>query len=392
MCKKYVICLLLTIIFSVTCVSGVTALAGQPDTWQKAIEQANNDLGFEYFKEKNKSGLEINKDLTIGNWSTYKGGSQIDFGSALVYGQLSGMKNGMPRYLGETRGGDEYANAYFPMDSWAGGYIEERNWIKEPWVDASTCSDASEITFDLPMVGDKYLANIVKGMELFYHNILDGSYKNTDWTEYVHVLQPPTNYSFGTGRMWHKDNAGKIWYLAVPIAPFSKIGPAYIDPKHGENGTADGCFLDYPQKVGNNMEVYIIRGPRTTITEPVYVAISIYLLENVNESVQFSAGNIPANIGWGELIFDEVVEFLPDKPYWVKKVTYPVPLAGHKSGILVQTGYKEIEEKNAVDSFTWNSDAGLNYGSHTMSESEYMDYLPWDRIEAEYGIKRLPRQ
>lgn len=392
MYKKFVICLLLTMLYSFTCISGAAALTGKPDTWQEAIEQANDDLGFEYFKEKNKSGLEINKNLAIGNWSTYKGGSQIDFGSVLVYGQVSGMKNGMPRYLGETRGGDDYANAYFPMDSWAGGYIEDRNWISEPWVDSNTCSNASEITFDQPMVGDQYLANIIKGMEIFYHDILYGSYKNTDWTKYVHILQPPTNYSFGTGRMWHKDSAGKVWYLAVPIAPFIKVAPNIVDYRDVELGTADGCFLSFPQKVGNNMEVYIIRGPRNTITEPIYIPIRIYLLQNVDENVQFAVSKIPANIGWGELIFNEVVEITPDKPYWVKKITYPVPLVNHKSGVLVQTGSKEIESNNAVDNFTWNNDTGLLCGSHTMSESEYMGFLPWERIEDEYGIKRQPQQ
>lgn len=380
-----VLCLVL---YVSPCLGATTNI--QPSTWREAVDQANEDLGFDYFSETNKNGLTLNKDLATGKWSTFKGGTSVDFGSALAYGPVSGIVNGMPRYLGQTRGGDDYANAYFPMDSWAGGYLEDRNWIANPWDDADVKESAKDKQFDNPIVGDKYLANILKGMEMFYNNILNGQYKTIDWTQYVHVLQPPTKYSFGTGRMWHKDSAGKIWYLAVPIAPFYSIAPPpTFEWDEASLGIADGCFLDVPKKVGSQMEVYIIRGPRHEITEPTYVPIKIYLLQNVDESVQFAYGKIPANIGWGELVFDEVVKFTPDKPYWVKKITYPVPLANHKSGIIVQTGLKEIKSNNAVDCYVWNNEASLLYGTSTTSASEFMDYLPWSKIEAEFGIKRL---
>jgi hypothetical protein len=373
----------LCFILFVSPVFGVTSNT-QPTTWQEAVYQANEDLGFEYFKETNKNGLTINKDLAIGKWSTYKGSSNINFGSALAYGPVSGIVNGIPRYLGQTRGGDVYSNAYFPMDKWVGGHLEDRNWILNPWDDSDIKANAKDKQFDNPIVGDKYLDNIIRGMELFYSDILSGEYKNIDWTLYVHVLQPPTKYSFGAGRMWHRDNAGKIWYLAVPIAPFYSLTPDVVSL-----GTADGCFLDVPKKVGSNMEVYIIRGPRHQITEPIYVPIKIYLLQNVDKSIQFAYGKIPANIGWGDLIFDDIVKFTPDKPYWVKKITYPVPLDNHKSGIFVQTGMREINSREAVVSYSWNYVSHIAWGSHTLSSDEFMDYLPWSNIEVEFDIKRL---
>ena len=43
--------------------------------------------------------------------------------------------------------------------------------------------------------------------------------KKRQWNEYVHVYQPPTSVSWGSGIMFHRTSDGRIWYLTVPMAP-----------------------------------------------------------------------------------------------------------------------------------------------------------------------------
>ena len=40
-----------------------------------------------------------------------------------------------------------------------------------------------------------------------------------EWYKYVHVYQPPTSVSWGSGIMFHMREDGSIWYQSIPLAP-----------------------------------------------------------------------------------------------------------------------------------------------------------------------------
>lgn len=160
---------------------------------EEVVNRANEQIGYEYY--------DINKI----NKSVYE-----RYG-ALVYGKEHGDKKGNEyRYLGYTPGNDEesFNNPIFPRDAWAGGYLDDRNWVKAPW-NEGLCK---ENRFDGK---EEYEDAIIYELENNYVDEYKGTFK--DWYKYMHILQPPTDYAPGLGCMWHIDSVGKKWYFAMNI-------------------------------------------------------------------------------------------------------------------------------------------------------------------------------
>ncbi|MBP7279349.1 MAG: hypothetical protein KBA11_08055 [Sedimentibacter sp.] len=177
----------------------------QPETLEEAVTMANTEIGYEYFDIK-----EANRDL----WEN----SMPKF---LVYGSPHGdKKDGEYRYLGHTPEEEPFTNIKYPHDAWAGGYLDDRNWIEFPWRDKQ-CQDmgAKENSFNN---NPNYEDCIKYGLKLYYEGYVKGT--KHDWYKCVQILQPPTDYTFGMGRMWHKDaGTGKVWYITIPIIPLRAI-------------------------------------------------------------------------------------------------------------------------------------------------------------------------
>jgi len=223
--------ILLLFIFSQT-----TQAVQAPTNLQEAVTSANQELNSKYFTETNIDDKPINW-VKIGGIQNVSIGSANDTYGALVYGDPHGSTSTESeslgpsnssgeiqyRYLGYTKKGEDYTNPAYPHDAWAGGYLEDRNWIKEPWNNI----DSAILT---PFDGDtKYLTNIQKGISLYYSDIsLGGSSPYwTNWSSYCHILCPPTEFTWGMGRMWHQRSDGSIWYITVPLTP----GAALITPE-----------------------------------------------------------------------------------------------------------------------------------------------------------------
>lgn len=158
---------------------------------EEAVNRANEQIGLKYY-DINK----INRDV----YERY---------GALVYGEEHGDKKGNEyRYLGYTREENEdFNNPIFPRDDWAGGYLDDRNWIKEPWEEGLCKRNEFDNNPD-------YEAAIVHELETNYKDIYKDTFK--DWYKYMHILQPPTDYAPGLGCMWHRNSAG-LWYTAINI-------------------------------------------------------------------------------------------------------------------------------------------------------------------------------
>jgi len=173
-----------------------------------------------YFAASNIAGKPFNTD------------SDIIARSMLVYGEPHGdVVSGTHRFLGHTMDDDAFTNVHFPHDAWAGGGLETRNWISEPWDDdevkaytQNTFGKAVELN---SFNGNSNLENSIKaGLDYRYHDLAGAITANTfkqDWYQYVHIYQPPTPYTWGMGVMFHKTSGGQMWYMSVPLAPLAAL-------------------------------------------------------------------------------------------------------------------------------------------------------------------------
>jgi|GEM_PF-2223938 len=160
----------------------------------------------------------------------------------LTYGQPHGeQKDGQYRYIGYTFYGEDYTNMDFPPDRYANGAdFASQNWVSHPWDDpAVKASNPNIKKFDpvgLPGDGDSDIGYryVLQYSILFTDYLSNNGYKvdlssnPSFWDNihlYVHVLSPATTYSWGIGRMWHKDEAGNLWYITIPIASSILIPP-----------------------------------------------------------------------------------------------------------------------------------------------------------------------
>lgn len=205
-------------------------------SWEKLIDTLNQDIYKNYiipnyYAAQNLRGRQLNKELYTMRCLMVYGTPQDVEGNEL--------KNGRYRFFGQTMNGEAYVNELFPMDAWAGGYLNDRNWVPEPWgkgiVYRGGAIGPTPITYAIesdPALRQKINAAIHTGLTIFYGNKRNAASTNpfdkiydeargatTDWAQYVHILQPPTEYTWGMGVMFHRLE-GKYWYKTVPIAPF----------------------------------------------------------------------------------------------------------------------------------------------------------------------------
>jgi len=195
---KKLVAILIILSIMLTFIPTYAEIIYPPGTVDEAVQRANGQIGSEYYNIK-----MVNKEV----WEKY---------GALVYGNPHGTKKGDEyRYLGYTPEGAEYTNYIFPHDDWGGGYLEDRNWIETPWNDDYCRSQgAKENPFNNKAA---YEPAIEEGLRTAYGDYMKGT-KN-DWYKYMQILQPPTDFTPGMGRMWQTSK----WYITVPIAPL-KIG------------------------------------------------------------------------------------------------------------------------------------------------------------------------
>ncbi|MTI80046.1 MAG: hypothetical protein FH758_04035 [Firmicutes bacterium] len=229
--KILIITILLTMFIS------STAQAEEPQTLGEALKVANKELEpicntENYFEKNNISGKPIKEEM----WS---GRSLFVYGSPFKFDNATGHN----RYLGYTLMDEAYTNVLFRHDAWGGGTINDRHWIPIPW-------DEKKVKMSLIKMGEKpirknsfrnreeYRSSIIRGLQYYADNgngppIPFVPDDGMEWEKYVHVLQPPTKYTWGMGRMWHQKANGSIWYITIPMAPTLEpatgVGPVTID-------------------------------------------------------------------------------------------------------------------------------------------------------------------
>ncbi|MEK4206395.1 hypothetical protein NST45_18850 [Paenibacillus sp. FSL R7-0163] len=225
-----------------------------PKTATAVIEKINKDMA-ELYKKSNYYTMETNKgklreDLLQNQIKSNNSNFEIVYGGNHEWLEHSNMF----AFSGYSIDGDSVSTEGAPWYAgWSGIQIQNFNMIKEPWKDSGVKSSYKirKNDFDAFVGRDiEYLANsggtfeqaILTGLNLSYagkkyerfiYNNQDKEYKdrvvytqNTTpskggrWIDYVHVLQPPTYLSWGSGRIYIQGSNGNITYLGIPIAPF----------------------------------------------------------------------------------------------------------------------------------------------------------------------------
>lgn len=230
--------------------SSSAAAPPAPKTVDEVLAQANKDMEqlyelSEYFPRSSRYG-QLRTDVL----TSQLGGRSFQ----IVYGSDHGTvinhkgKN-MSRYVGYSVTGDPVSTEGFPWDAgWSGRQIQNFDLVKEPWRKASLGIEdfkfdgyrdrnnpylaSSGGTFDEAIIAGLNEVYAGKKYEEFMYGSTDSKYagdvvyqrnatpsQGGKWTDYVHILQPPTFYSWGEGRIYLTGGT----YLGIPIAPFNLL-------------------------------------------------------------------------------------------------------------------------------------------------------------------------
>jgi|GEM_PF-3592528 len=146
-------------------------------------------------------------------------------------------KFGEYRYIGYTPQGLPNGNPSHPFDDWAGGILETRQWMDDPWTkDGVITKIASQLGVSEKQVKGMFpkelslemrnipeiRGKILWGLMLNQYNgqliVGNGPGQGMDypWEEKIMIYYPPTPETWGRGSMWHY-SAGTLWYFHVWI-------------------------------------------------------------------------------------------------------------------------------------------------------------------------------
>lgn len=203
----------------------------QQEAATEAARIVTNDELFKYINnEYYQKTILDGKRLNPLNFAEY---------AVLAYGDRYGtpVRFGENRYLGYTATKEAYTNVFFRPDFADGVQIDQANWILTPceddlvkkFLDQMREPELKKNDFNYqPMYRD----NILLGFDLLnqiypdYYGLDYAAAKDRDWENYVQILQPPSKYCWGTGRMFRLLPDNSIRYMDVPLISF---GEAALD-------------------------------------------------------------------------------------------------------------------------------------------------------------------
>jgi hypothetical protein len=245
--KKHIIkILIISLLIQVINIT-VSASSTNIKTAEESLDIANrfleeNVLGFYgYFGETNINGDKINEVLAVKGTPAFNNMPIFVYGSeekasidAVKKAAIKVIKRpdeeGVPQYrcLGYTINGDLFANSAFPPDYPPTQNVKTLNgrWVKEPWNHdhyyikqwINRMDFTPEQLFKSTGRWDFFAANIVDGPEPQYFS--DGG----SVEDYVHIIQPPTMYSWGLGIGFYFHNNGRnLRYRTFLLMPFEML-------------------------------------------------------------------------------------------------------------------------------------------------------------------------
>jgi len=205
-------------------------LPGLPPDQQEAVTESarvvtNDELrSYNNYKDYYQETILDGKRLNPLNFTEYE---------VLAYGDRFGTFSfGENRYLGYTAMEEAYTNVFFRPDFAGGVQIDQADWLKEPHKNELVKGFLSQMREPELKKNDFnyqpiYRDNILSGFEVLnqaypdYYGFNYATAKDRDWENYVQILQPPSKYCWGTGRMFRQLPDKSIRYMDVPLISFS---------------------------------------------------------------------------------------------------------------------------------------------------------------------------
>ncbi|AEG61975.1 Athe_2463 domain-containing protein [Desulforamulus ruminis] len=206
--------------------------SAEPANITEALATANDDLRAKndngnYFFAQNEQGKPINEGLWLKSKLFSYGNPQEASPGANDYDKNTNQY----RYHGYTMNGEKYTNTFFRNDTTEIVDVNSANWIPFPWekdnVQNFVTNTMKEPSLDPknPFNNDPdLLESINRGFENLkdYNPYIKFERTGKQWQEYVHVLQPPTEYTFGMGRLFRLVGV-QMRYLTIPLPPLSLL-------------------------------------------------------------------------------------------------------------------------------------------------------------------------
>lgn len=153
------------------------------------------------------------------------------------YANPKGGSRGEWRYHGWDVSGNKLTNIFFIPDSVVTKF-NERNWVKEPWVNLPEDKQPKISDYNWAATEDEYSNEIKSGVQTWINKAMDqyggvplmGSLIDPEVYRYLNVESAPTINRIGQGRMWHKRPNQSIWYqtVAVPVQVAKKDLPVEV--------------------------------------------------------------------------------------------------------------------------------------------------------------------
>jgi hypothetical protein len=147
--------------------------------------------------------------------------------------------------LGQTKYGENFTNVEHPFDVLDVQYLDQLNWVPDPWVSATAQQIDAMIAGNYGISektwidGKRYVGHSQHDMRLEVYNgilntdpqlVADESPDNlpVPWEDYLHVWDPPTYWTWGMGIMYNigsdmsltLDQATTVYYKTVPLPPW----------------------------------------------------------------------------------------------------------------------------------------------------------------------------
>ncbi|RRJ63439.1 hypothetical protein EHV15_11270 [Paenibacillus oralis] len=217
----------------------------------------------------------------------------------------------MKEYSGYTKNGHSVPTEGVPWyQGWSGRKIQNFNLIPDPWLNqevrdkygiAKSDFDEYKNTKIKYLIGGTFEQLIIQGLNTeyagvpyseFMYNNQNSDYgdqsvytknakpKSGNWIDYVHVLQPPTMFSWGFGTVYIDSNVG-VTYLDIPIAPFALL----------ESDLA-ATFDKLPEEAVAGEQVQAAVRVNSTFTDPVTTNYSWTLTKKDGTRLTAQADNL----------------------------------------------------------------------------------------------------
>lgn len=263
-------------------------------TPEEVLKRTNQDMkdlyGLKDFYSQKAHGRQLNTALLQQQIDEAIKDPKKFKGFDVVYGTSHGTKithkgQTMQRYSGYNVFGEPVSTDGFPWDAgWSGTKIQNFQLIQSPWIDKKLDRKFNDFpknfegelpdklleylpdtTFESKIIEalNKEYATQLYGENLMYNNqnkqyagsrVYDrDTAPKGGWIKYVHVIQPPTYLSQGSGRVYLKSGT----YMDVPIAAFIETEPSDISAE----------FVDLPSEAMAGDELNVSVWLRSTFPE-----------------------------------------------------------------------------------------------------------------------------